>query len=258
MKQTENPLGTEPEDLPNFDLPRKSEKKDEEKENPINNTNFNIKEYLDKNMISVDVGNPNINFEVLKYPVTQILYKSIFPTKKFKDEKPNFPADEISWTDAIKFCNLMSKKFDLACCYYKKENPETGKTYWEFDASSNGYRLPLKTEWEFVAHEGKNNSDFKYSGSSQINKVAWYKGNSKSELQEVGQLKPNLLGLYDFTGNVWEFCWDKYEQSSKRIVLGGCVDSELDKCNLDNSEKHFDEGEEHRFVGFRLVRSENK
>lgn len=216
---------------------------------------FNIKDYLLNNMVKVDTENKNFVLEVLKYPVTQELYHQYDPDKVFKMENPNFPADEIRWIDAIGFCNWLSKKENKKPCYKENEEEETGLTYWSCDESADGYRLPSKVDWFFVAKEGNHNSNFKFSGSSRIENVAWYGGNSHSELHEVGQKNPNKLGLYDLSGNVMEFCWDKYKSSPERIACGGSAisDEELCMVNMDNS-LHFKDGVPSPFVGFRLFR----
>ncbi|MBU1012772.1 MAG: formylglycine-generating enzyme family protein [Bacteroidetes bacterium] len=93
----------------------------------------------------------------------------------------NHPVIHISWYDAVAYAEWLSKK--------------TGKTW----------RLPTEAEWEFAARGGQNHD---FAGSDNIDSVGWYKGNSDSNTHPVGLKKPNSLGLYDMTGNVWEFCSD--------------------------------------------------
>lgn len=216
---------------------------------------FDISAYLRENMVSVGPGNNQMKLEVLKIPVTQEFYHAYKSEKKFSVDNPLFPADGICWQDAIEFCNWVSEKDNKVPCYTKQEDEQTGKSYWTCDNSADGYRLPNKVDWFFVAQGGIAKSNFKFSGSSNIGKVAWYNGNSKGSLQEVAKKEPNKLGLYDLSGNVWEFCWDRYDCSADRIACGGSAQSTEGLCEIHpENVEHFKEGEPRPFVGFRLFR----
>lgn len=209
-------------------------------------------EYLREHMRRVTTSNSNYDLEVLNVPVTQFLYRQFDPQKVFDKEDAEYPADKISWIDAIKFCNWLSEKFGKKPCYSEKEDGYNKE--WECDLSSDGYRLPTKDDWFFVAREGIANSDFLYSGHSIIGKVAWYFGNSSSCIQKVGQLAHNKLGLYDLSGNVWEWCWDKHEYNDTRYACGGCVQSNEEICKIVGNGKEFDIRSSEPFMGFRIYR----
>jgi formylglycine-generating enzyme required for sulfatase activity len=125
----------------------------------------------------------------------------------------DLPVENISWNDVQVFI--------------KKLNALTGKNY----------RLPTEAEWEFAARGGKESKGYKYSGSNNIDEVAWYRTNSDNTTHPVGTKKPNELGIYDMSGNVWEWCNDWYSDYSEasqinptgptsgtwRIIRGGVM-----------------------------------
>lgn len=98
----------------------------------------------------------------------------------------NCPVEQVSWEEAQEFI--------------RKLNRMTGKNY----------RLPTEAEWEYAARGGSKSHGYKYSGSNSIGDVAWYEGNSGDKTHPVGQKQPNELGLYDMSGNVFEWCSDRY------------------------------------------------
>ncbi len=136
---------------------------------------------------------------------TKMLYAS--SGKGWWGWQPNFPMHNVNWYDAIKYCNWLSSKNGLTKCY--KKNADGG---WDLNRSANGYRLPTEAEWEFAARGGTKSNKTKYSGSNNINEVAWYDETSKlAGPKAVKTKKPNELGIYDMSGNVWEWCSDYYQ-----------------------------------------------
>ena len=144
-------------------------------------------------------------FQIGQTEVTQELWQAVMGTNpsKFKGED-NLPVEQVSWTDCNNFIN--------------KLNELTGKNF----------RLPSEAEWEYAAGGGTKSQGYTYSGSNAIEDVAWYRENSSSKSHPVAQKKANELGIYDMTGNVWEWTSDNYSEdyscdrmSSDRIYRGG-------------------------------------
>ena len=107
----------------------------------------------------------------------------------------DYPVIHVSWNDAVEYCRWLSK--------------ETGKKY----------RLPTEAEWEYAARGGVKNQGYKFAGSNNADSVAWHKDNSGDKIYPVGQKKPNELGIYDMSGNVWEFCSDWFSMTYEGSLL---------------------------------------
>ncbi len=124
----------------------------------------------------------------------------------------NLPMFEVSWVDGIKYCNWLSTKKGLDPVYEvivaDVQNKEIDV---KWNKRSNGYRLPTEAEWEYAARGGSHSKGYLFSGSNNINDVAWYHDNANLDPHSVGQKKANELGLYDMTGNVAEWCWDYFD-----------------------------------------------
>lgn len=115
------------------------------------------------------------------------------------------PIHNITWYEAVDYCNWLSKKEGLQQAYYKNEDDG-----WELDLAKNGYRLPTEAEWEYAAIGGSKTQNFAYSGSNTPTEIAWFTDSGK-QLHEVGKKAPNELGIYDMSGNSYEWCYDYYD-----------------------------------------------
>ena len=127
------------------------------------------------------------SFYICKYEVTQKLWKAFMGNNPSWTKADNMPVEWVNWVTAQKFI--------------RKLNAFSGKKF----------RLPTEAEWEYAARGGNRSHNYLYSGSDDINAVAWWKDNSGDKLHPVGTKRPNELGLYDMTGNAYEWCSDWQE-----------------------------------------------
>lgn len=195
----------------------------------------------------------------------------------------NYPAYYVSWYAVLKYCNLRSMAEGLTPCYTINGSTDPANwgavhtsgyaTWWDAaicDWNANGYRLPTEAEWEYAARGATNNPDYLYSGSDDINAMAWYESNSVGTSHPVGTKAPNGIGAYDMSGNLFEWCWDwcgSYSSSpqnnptgpasgSFRLLRGGdwCCDSDYCRVSIRVLNYPF-----YIFncYGFRLCRSAN-
>ena len=135
------------------------------------------------------------SFNMGKYEVTQAQWKAVMGSNPSNFSGcDNCPVENVSWNDVQQ--------------YIQKLNAQTGKNY----------RLPTEAEWEYAANGGKSTRGYTYSGSNDIGSVAWYYDNSGSKTHAVGTKQANELGIYDMTGNVWEWCSDWYGNYSSYSV----------------------------------------
>jgi formylglycine-generating enzyme required for sulfatase activity len=142
-------------------------------------------------------------FYMGRYEVTQQEWVEVMGSNPSNWKGDNLPVEQVSWYDAIEYCNRRSVKEGLSPAYTGNGNNVT------WNRGANGYRLPTEAEWEYAA-QGGGKDPLMYSGSNTVDVVGWYAGNSGSRTHTVGTKQPNSLGLYDMSGNVYEWCWDWY------------------------------------------------
>ena len=180
-----------------------------------------------------------------KYEVTQSQWESVMGSNPSDNKNcPTCPVDKVSWHDIQEFL--------------RKLNAHTGVNY----------RLPTEAEWEYAARGGAKSRGYQYSGSNNLSSVAWYKDNSEESTHRVGSKSANELGLYDMSGNVWEWCQDWYGDYSgssatnpkgqysgeRRVLRGGSWYYSAVICRV-AYRRHISPGYRSDDLGFRVARS---
>ena len=162
------------------------------------------------------------SYYIGRYEVTQAQWRAVMGSNPSRFTGDNLPVEQVTWNDVQEFIT--------------KLNQRTGKTF----------RLPTEAEWEYAARGGNKSKGYKYSGSNTIGDVAWYCNNSSDTTHPVGQKAPNELGIYDMTGNVYEWCQDWYgsysadsqtnptgpSSGSYRVLRGGGWSSNARYCRV--------------------------
>ncbi len=191
------------------------------------------------------------SFYIGKYPLMQSQWQAITGENPSKLKGENRPVEKVSWDEVQHFI--------------RKLNEQTEQTGQQF-------RFPTEAEWEYAARGGKYSQGYIYSGSDKLKQVGWYRENSNDETHEVGLMLANELGIYDMSGNVWEWCADWYgeeyyadcqkrgivenphgpDNGDRRVIRGGSSFRDPVRCRTAN--RRWDRpGGRYDGVGFRLV-----
>ncbi len=144
-------------------------------------------------------------FMMSRTEVTQKQYLDIMGANPSKAQGENRPVENLTWYEAIEFCNKLSEKEGRTPCYTGIPNSVA------CDFSANGYRLPTEAEWEYACRAGTTTMYYNGNSTSELDRCSWSSSNSGGSTKDVMQLQANDWGLFDMHGNVNEWCWDWYK-----------------------------------------------
>jgi len=170
--------------------------------------------------------------------VTQNEYQRVMGKNPARWKGGDNPVEQVRWSDAVRYCNALSKLEGLEPCY--------DLNAWECNFQANGYRLPTEAEWEYACRAQSKTAYSFGDTEAKLKDYAWFEDNSASKPHPVGKKQPNAFGLYDMHGNVWEWCndyykVDYYQESTKKdpkgpktgetkVVRGGAWKFSADAC----------------------------
>ncbi len=210
------------------------------------------------------------SFYIDAHLVTQEEYEKRMQDNPARWKGGQNPIEQVRWSDAVRFCNARSEAEGLQPCY--------DVTTWTCDFSANGYRLPTEAEWEYACRAGTKTSYFFGNDDSKLKEYAWYEKNSDGKPHPVGEKTANPWGLYDMSGNVWEWCNDFYkvdyytespkqdprgpETGETKIVRGGAWKFSAESCRsgyrYNEDPGYADVCFGYDIYGFRCVRNDSE
>ncbi|MEZ4773254.1 MAG: formylglycine-generating enzyme family protein [Bacteroidia bacterium] len=187
-------------------------------------------------------------FYMGQYPVTQVLWEAVMGENPSSFKGRYLPVEYVSWIDCHSFLKKLNRHLGLS--------------------GNSAYRLPTEAEWEYAAGGGIYRSGNEYAGSSRLESVGWYRENSHRETQPGGLLAPNELGIFDMSGNIWEWCADWYgkyttpplndpkgpENGRVRVLRGGSWSSNESDCRVAFRDFYLPDSRS-SIIGFRLSRT---
>ena len=154
------------------------------------------------------------SFAIGRCTVTRALYREVLGFEPPSAEEADLPAVDVSWYDAVAFCNALSQRAGLRVAYTIDESGNVASV-----GAADGYRLPTEAEWEYACRAGSNEARH-----GELDDIAWHAGNAAQRAHAVGGRQPNAWGLHDMIGNVWEWCFDLYDPvvyGEYRVFRGG-------------------------------------
>jgi formylglycine-generating enzyme required for sulfatase activity len=209
------------------------------------------------------------SFFIGETEVTQALWQDIMGNNPSRFAGDGQPVDSVSWLDAVRFCNALSEKEGRLPAY------EISGNTIAWNRSADGYRLPTESEWEYAARGGSQGvhsgvlSRAYYSGGEKPETLGWFDANSARTSHPVKSKAPNELGLYDMSGNLWEWCWDYFgeypqepvsdpsgvPEAARRVLRGGAWFTPVHLLRVTNRYWNAPSFKANS-VGFRLARND--